>query len=83
MADALLIVQKIRELHPAMPARLCVGNLARLEQFHQSRPRDPEKIGGFLRRQDDTLRLESDRLACDERMSCMKQHITQFRGQGK
>ncbi len=83
MANLLLIGQKVRELHPAMPARLRVGNLARFEQFHQSRSGHPEEIGGFLRRQDDTLRLESDGLAFDERMGCMNQHITQFGRKGK
>ena len=83
MTDLLLIGQQIGELHPAMSARLRVRNRARIEQFHQRGSRHSEKVGGFLRRQDDTLRLESDGLTLGECVGCVESRQLSVRRQRK
>lgn len=64
----LVIRQHVRQAHPSVAPWLLEGDLARLEQSHERRPRNPEYLGGLARRQDHLMGSDSDRQPLGQRL---------------
>jgi hypothetical protein len=59
-APLLHVAEQIGEHDPAVPARLVVGDLFLVEEFHQRWPADPEEVSGLLGGEPLGLRHDGD-----------------------
>jgi hypothetical protein len=81
LTHTLAVSKNVRKEDPAMPARLLKWNLSFLQEFDQSGPANPKKVGGLLSREPLRVRDEGDDLSLAHCIYYIRQKVVDLLGQ--